>query len=692
MTEDFLVEIGTEELPPTALKHLSNSFADSIDSQLKALQLGFTKLDTFATPRRLAVRVHALDKQTASQEVVNWGPPKSVAFDDSGQPTKAALAFAKKNSINVDSLTIDNDGKADKLVHRCKKPGNATVELLPSIVQHALDKLPIPKRMRWGSHRTEFVRPVHWLVLMFGSTIVDTNILGKRSNNMTRGHRFHCDTTLEIANPQVYPSMLTDSGHVIASFDERKELIRQQVVSEGKKLGGAAVIDEDLLDEVTGLVEWPVALAGSFDSKFLQVPSEALIYSMKEHQKYFHVVDDDNKLIPYFITVSNIDSAQPQQIISGNERVIRPRLSDAAFFYESDKKTSLAQRVEQLSSVVFQHQLGTVLDKSARIKSLAVYIADQIGGNSKYAARAGQLCKADLLTDMVLEFDKMQGIAGYYYALHDGEAAEVAEAIKEHYLPKFAADSLPGSKTSCALALADRLDTIVGIFGIGQKPSGSKDPFALRRASLAVLRILVEKGFDLDLKALLAQAAQYHGDNVANAESAVKDALEYMIERFRARYEEQEIAAEIFMAVSAKELSCPLDIDQRVKAVHYFSQLPQAQALATANKRVSNILSKQEQTSDTKLDFSLLAEDAEIKLAELVEHKSKEVTPLFQQRQYKEALTILAELRQAVDEFFDSVMVMTDDLAVQNNRLMLLRRLRHLFLQVADISLLVPSK
>lgn len=692
MSQDFLVEIGTEELPPKALSTLSKSFTEQIRRSLEGEQLNFSAVSSFATPRRLAIIVTGLDEQTPEKNIVAWGPPKKIAFDDQGQPAKAAIAFAKKNGIDVETLVIENDGKADKLVHRSTTPGKLTTDLLPSMVEQALNKLPIPKRMRWGAHRTEFVRPVHWVAMMLGSDVIDATILGIKTGNLTRGHRFHCDTTLEIANAGAYPSLLAESGHIIASFDERREIIKKQVSEEGEKLGGIAVISDDLLDEVTGLVEWPVALTGSFEQRFLEVPAEALISSMGEHQKYFHVEDSNGQLMPNFITVANLVSEDPAQVISGNERVIRPRLADAAFFYETDKKVPLQTRIEKLKSIVFQAKLGTVYDKTQRIAALAAFIAEQIDGNVDYAQRAAQLCKTDLVSDMVLEFDKMQGIAGRYYALNDGEPEEVANALRDQYLPKFAGDKLPESSTGCAVALADRLDTIVGIFGIGQAPTGSKDPFALRRATLGVLRIIVEKSLNLDLRSLIEQAQAQHQDLPAS-DGLVDTILNYMVERFRAWYEEDQIPVEVFMAVSAKGLSQPLDIDQRVKAVHNFSQLPEAQALAAANKRVSNILAKvDDQSAIGNVDPGLLTDAAEKTLAQLVQDKAEQVAPLFAQRQYREALANLAELREAVDVFFEEVMVMADDEALKNNRLALLKQLRGLFLEVADISLLVPAK
>ena len=694
MSQDFLVEIGTEELPPTALRKLGESFTAAVKAGLDQNQLDYQNIEELlATPRRLSVIVNGLAEQTPAKDIVAWGPPQKAAFDADGNPTKAAEGFARKNGVAIADLKVENDGKADKLVHRSTEAGKVTTELLPGIVQAALDQLPIPKRMRWGASRTEFVRPVQWIVMMMGSQVIDCEILGFKAANISRGHRFHCDNTLAIGSPGTYVDLLEQSGHIIPGFAKRREMIREQVIAEGEKVGGVAVIEDDLLDEVTGLVEWPVALTGSFEERFLDVPAEALISSMSEHQKYFHVVDSDGNLLPHFITVSNIESHDPQQVIAGNERVIRPRLADAAFFFETDKKTKLADRLQKLQSIVFQKQLGTLFEKAQRIKTLAASIATQIDADADKAARAGELCKADLVSDMVLEFDKMQGIAGRYYALADGEDAEVADAVKDHYLPKFAGDKLPASLTGCAVAMADRLDTIAGIFGIGQKPTGSKDPFALRRASISVLRLLVENNLPLDLKALLTLAVSGYGDKLKDADATVNAAFDYMVERFRAAYLEEKIPAEVFMAVSAKNLSTPLDIDNRVKAVHSFSQLEEAQALAAANKRVSNILSKLDDVSAIgDVNQTLLSDAAEKNLATLVAGKAEDVSPLFKEGRYQEALAKLADLRQPVDTFFDDVMVMVDDEAVKNNRLALLKQLRSLFLEVADISLLVPAK
>lgn len=691
MSADFLVELGTEELPPKALKNLMASFAETIEANLKAAELSFTAIKPFAAPRRLAVLVENLASETPSKELVVWGPPAAIAFDKEGQPTKAALAFAEKNGIAASELKAENDGKAEKLVARITAEGKKTVELLEAVVADALAKLPIAKRMKWGAKREEFVRPVHWLVMLFGSDVVNASLLGLTAGRTTRGHRFHYNNTIDLAKASDYAGVLKNTGFVVADFAERSATIKQQVEAEAKNVGGVAVIDPALLDEVTALVEWPVALTGKFEERFLAVPAEALIASMKEHQKYFHVVDANGKLKNNFITVANIQSKDPSQIIDGNERVIRPRLSDAAFFFETDKKTTLASLRDRLKTIVFQAQLGTIFDKTERVAGLAKLIAGKLNADAASAERAAQLCKSDLVTNMVGEFDDMQGIAGYYYAVNDGENAEVAAAMNEQYMPRFAGDQLPATTTGAIIALADRLDTITGIFGIGQQPTGSKDPFALRRASIAVLRILVEKNLALDLRDLLTFAKNQH-KNLTVGDELVEQVLAYMLERFRAFFEDANIPAEVFQSVTAKQLSQPLDINQRVLAVNEFSKLPQAQALAAANKRVSNILAKQNAAVSTDVNAALLQEDAEKILAQAVSAKAAVVAPLFAAREYTKALAALADLQQPVDAFFDSVMVMSDDPALQQNRLALLQQLRGLFLEVADISYLVPAK
>ncbi|WP_237068132.1 glycine--tRNA ligase subunit beta [Microbulbifer guangxiensis] len=693
MAQDFLVELGTEELPPTALRTLMEAFADGIAQGLKAAELEYGDLKAYAAPRRLAVAVSGLAEKQQDKQVEKLGPAVQAAFDKDGKPSRAAEGFARSNGVTVEQLSRKDTDKGERLAFISEQKGAATDTLLPGIVDKALAQLPIPKRMRWGARREEFVRPVHWLLMLFGNRVVDGEVLGLKAGNTTRGHRFHCNRELEIHSAQDYVQQLRDPGYVVADFAERREMILEQVTAEAHNVNGEAVIDDDLLDEVTALVEWPVALTGRFEERFLEVPAEALISSMKEHQKYFHVVDGDGQLLPFFITVSNIESQDPAQVIHGNERVIRPRLSDAAFFFETDKKTSLETRREKLKQVIFQQKLGTVYDKTERLARLAPAIARMIGADEAQAERAATLCKSDLVTEMVFEFADMQGIAGYYYAENDGEALDVAKAMYEQYMPKFAGDELPKSDIGTVIALADRLDTLVGIFGIGQPPSGSRDPFALRRASLGIIRLLVEKNLDLDLRALLEQARdQYPRTALGEYNMVVDQTLAYVLERFRARYEDQGVPAEVFMAVAARHLSQPLDIDNRVQAVYAFSQLAEAQALAAANKRVSNILAKLEGAAPSKVDESLLQEDAEKALYRAVNDARTQVAPIYAERRYTEGLAGLAGMRETVDSFFDHVMVMCDDEALRNNRLALLAQLRALFLEVADISLLAPAK
>ncbi len=688
MSHEFLVEIGTEELPPTSLKDLSEAFSAHIEKSLKTKGLNFSAAKSYATPRRLALIVSELDEATPQVENKVWGPPAKIAFDGDGKPTKAAEAFAKKNGIAVSALETANDGKQDKLFCMSKSGGEATTSLLGDIVKEALAKLPIKKRMRWGASRVEFVRPVQWVVLLVDNNVLPETILGIQASNTTRGHRFHANREFTIESSHDYEALLEQEAKIIADFDQRKAMIKSQVEETAASIGGVAVIGDDLLDEVTALVEWPVALAGDFDEEFLSVPAEALVSSMKEHQKYFHVVDNSGNLMAKFITVSNIESKDPTQVAHGNERVIRPRLSDAAFFFNTDKKTSLESRREKLKSVTFQAQLGSVYDKTERIKRLAGFIAQKLDADTSLAERAAELCKSDLVSAMVYEFPDMQGIAGSHYARNDGENDEVANAMTEQYLPKFAGDDVPSSTTGAIIALADRIDTVTGIFGIGQKPTGSKDPFALRRASLGILRILVDKNYNLDLNELIGFAAEGFS-SLPKAETVVSDVTEYCLERFRAWYQEKGIAAEIFQAVHAKKLTVPVDINQRVYAVQAFTTLAEAPSLAEANKRVSNIITKQGGEIEGDVNDDLLAENAEKTLANELTKAIDAVTPLLTNNDYEKALCSLASLKKPVDDFFDDVMVMCDDEALKNNRLALLNTLRSIFLEVADISLLV---
>jgi len=686
-TKDFLVELGTEELPPTQLKKLSDSFTAGIEAGLKEAGLSDgIEVISYAAPRRLAVEVKNLAEKQQDRDEVIFGPPANIAFDTDGKPTKAALGFAKKSGASVEDLSEENG----KLKISRRIAGQATTELLAGIIQTSLEKMPIAKRMRWGSSRIEFVRPVQWLIMLFGTDVVKGEVLGLSAGNTSRGHRFHANKDIIISAPADYQQAMRDA-FVIVDYNERKELIRAQVKAKGEEVGGIANIDEDLLDEVTGLNEWPTALAGNFDEDFLRVPSEALISSMKEHQKYFHVEDANGQLKPIFITLTNIESKDPRQVIEGNEKVIRPRLADAAFFWDTDRKNTLESRYEKLDTVVWVNKLGTLKAKTDRLVILAEKIATAINADTGLAKRAAKLCKADLLTDMVYEFTDLQGIAGTYYAQGDGEHADVCAAMQEQYMPSFAGDELPATQAGICIALADRIDSLVGLFGLGQIPTGSKDPFALRRASLGVLRILVEKNINIDLGQLIDWSIESTWETAPKTETKAT-LTEYMLDRFSAWYKDQGIATEVFQAVRALGVTNALDINNRVQAVNSFSSMSEAQALAAANKRVSNILAKNGGDAiSADINAQLLTEDAEKVLAQQVTAKQTQVQPLLADAKYKEALASLADLRAAVDAFFDNVMVMADDEAVKNNRLALLKQLQGLFIAIADISLLQQS-
>ena len=683
---DLLVEIGTEELPPKALPTLSAAFTDGISQGLQAAGLTPAEVIAYAAPRRLAVWVKEVAAQQADQTIEKRGPAIKGAFDAEGKPTKAAEAFAASCGVNVADLgTLETD-KGAWLVFRQTQAGQATPELLPAIVEKALAGLPIPKRMRWGAGAAEFVRPVHWIVMLADNAVVDAEILGIKTGRESRGHRFHAPDAITLNSPSDYAIQL-GSASVVAKFEARRDMIKHKVEQLAKRLGGQAVMPEGLLDEVTALVEWPVPVAGKFEERFLDVPQEALISTMQDNQKYFALVDANGKLMSHFITVANIESRDEIQVAQGNERVIRPRFSDAEFFWTQDKKQPLASRAEQLKSMVFQQKLGTLYDKSQRVAQLAASIAQALNADQALATRAAELGKCDLVTHMVFEFTELQGIMGRYYALHDGEPAEVAQALDEQYMPRFAGDALPSTTTGTILALAERLDTLTGIFGIGQKPTGAKDPFGLRRAALGVLRLLIEKQLPLDLAALLDKAADGLSAQLGS-KPATNETLDYVLERLKGYYQEQGINGALVDAVAALKVSQPLDFDRRVKAVAAFRQLSAAESLAAANKRISNILKKVDGELPAQVDASLLQLPAEQALAAAVQAQQAKVEPLFAQGNYEAALLSLAELREPVDKFFDDVMVMADDLALRNNRLALLNSLRSLFLRVADLSVL----
>ncbi|MBL4571231.1 MAG: glycine--tRNA ligase subunit beta [Alcanivorax sp.] len=688
MSRDLLIELGTEELPPKALPALSAALTEEFVRQLDEAGLNHGAVESFAAPRRLAVLVRGLDDKQADRDIERQGPAVQAAFDKDGNPTKAAEGFASSLGLTVDQLGRQDTGKGERLVAQITEKGKPAAELIPDFFAQAVQKLPIPKRMRWGKRKVQFVRPAHWLVALFGDEVVPFELLDLQAGRTTYGHRFHAPGAIELATASEYAERMEKEGHVIADFARRKAMIEEQAIAAGKEAGGSAQIDPDLLNEVTALVEWPVALMGSFDDDFLRVPQEALISAMEEHQKYFSVLDADGKLMPRFITISNIQSKDPKQVIHGNEKVIRPRLADAAFFYDNDCKKSLAQHGKGLANVVFQQQLGTVADKCARIGALAAIIAEQIGGDAEQAKLAGELSKADLNSEMVGEFDTMQGIMGFYLARLEGQPEEVAQALYEQYLPRFAGDKLPQSKTGMAVSLADKIDTLVGIFGIGQKPSGTKDPYALRRATLGVLRIIIENQLDVDLQHLLEKAGDQLELRINRSEAA--EALEFIKGRYRAIYQEQGIATPVILSVLAIDDACrkPLDFDRRVKAVAAFQPREEAQALAAANKRVSNILAKLDKAPPEEIDGALLEDEAEQTLTNLVVASYEQSEPLLEKGDYQGVLEMLAELREPVDAFFDTVMVMAEDEAVRNNRLALLAFLRDLFLNVADISLL----
>ncbi|SDG51623.1 glycine--tRNA ligase subunit beta [Phytopseudomonas seleniipraecipitans] len=679
---DFLVELGTEELPPKALKNLGDAFLAGVEKGLKAAGLSYTSARMYAAPRRLAVLVEQLATQQPDRTVNLDGPPLQAAFDADGNPTQAALGFAKKCGVELSAI----DQSGPKLKFSQHIPGQSAAGLLPGIVESSLNELPIPKRMRWGARKTEFVRPSQWLVMLFGDQVIDCEILAQKAGRVSRGHRFHANHDVRISAPAMYAQELR-AAYVIADASERRTMIAKRIEQLATEQQGTAIVPPALLEEVSALVEWPVPLVCSFEERFLEVPQEALITTMQDNQKYFCLLDANGKLLPRFITVANVESKDPAQIISGNEKVVRPRLTDAEFFFKQDKKQKLESFNARLANVVFQAQLGTVYDKAQRISALAGFIAERIGGDAKRGARAGLLSKCDLASEMVGEFPEMQGIAGYYYALHDGEPQDVALALNEQYMPRGAGAELPSTLTGAAVALADKLDTLVGIFGIGMLPTGSKDPYALRRAALGVLRILIEKGLDLDLGKTVDFAVRQYGGKV-KATGLAPQVLDFIFDRLRARYEDEGVDVSVYQAVRAVNPLSPLDFDQRVQAVQAFRALPEAEALAAANKRVSNLLSKADGQIATSIEAHYFDTPAEFTLNAAIQQADNAVQPMAQARQYREALAQLASLRKPVDSFFEAVLVNAEDPKVRANRYALLARLRGLFLGVADISVL----
>ncbi len=680
-----LIELGTEELPPRALSTLSKAFSDAVKQGLASAGLKVSEVESFATPRRLAMLLKDVPANQEDQVITKRGPALQVAFDGDGQPTPAALGFARSCGVDVSDLMKQETDKGAWLFYQKSEKGLGLNSILPDIVSDALANLPIPKRMRWGDRAEEFVRPVHWLVMMVDDQLIEAHILGRQAGQTTRGHRFHAPQELHIHSALEYENILVNSAFVIPDFEKRKQIIREQVESEAKKLDGKVKMDAALLDEVTALVEWPQTISGKFDDEFLVVPEEVLVATMQDNQKYFAVFDADDQLLPHFITVSNIESKNPTLVSLGNERVIRPRFADAKFFWEQDKKVTLSSRLQSLDTVIFQHQLGSVGDKVIRIRSLAGYLAEILSANVSEAERAAVLCKCDLMTDMVGEFPRLQGIMGNYYALHDGESPTVATAIEQHYRPRYAGDTLPENVAGQCVALADRVDTMMGIFAIGQKPSGVKDPFGLRRSALGIIRILIENNLPVDIVELCRRSANTLRGKL-NADDSVQDVVAYIFDRMKAYYQDQQIRFDVIDAVLACEHGVLTDLHHRIIAVNAFLNHESAPALAAANKRIGNILKKQGSKININVDIHLLQEDAEQALYQQMMELENTAMAHFNDNDYLSGLNELAALRPAVDMFFDKVMVMVDDKALKLNRLALLEKLAGYFLHVADFS------
>jgi glycyl-tRNA synthetase beta chain len=687
VSKDLLFELGTEELPPVALKKLSAALEREFVKGLDDAGLSHGEVTAYCAPRRLALLVRDCATSQPDREMERRGPAVAAAFDDGGAPTRAAEGFARSCGTTVDNLDRLETDKGAWLVFHVHQPGQPAADLLPGIAENALNRLPIPKRMRWGDSDAQFVRPVHWLLFLHGDEVVPCTLLDAEAGNQTFGHRFHHPQAITVFNPGDYADVLNDLGKVIAHFPTRRQKIREQVEAVAAELGGIADLDDDLLDEVTALNEWPVPVGGTFEERFLEVPQEALVATMKGNQKYFPVFNASGRLLNRFITIANIDSKQPELIREGNERVVRPRLADAMFFWQQDGKKRLGDHIPGLHHVVFQKDLGSMFEKSERVAALAEFIAAEIGGDRVLARRAGELSRCDLTTEMVVEFPEMQGIMGRYQAQRDGEPEELASAMDEFYMPRFSGDRLPETRTGIAIALAEKLDTLVGIFGIGMKPTGDKDPFALRRAALGALRIMRERSLTLNLMQLLTFAEEQLQDKVKEAGAA--DAVYgFMLDRLKGLYADEGTAHDVFEAVATIRPASIADFEQRVRAVTEFRAMPQAEALAAANKRISNILRKNDSPLPAAVDDALFEDDAERALAARIRQVSAEIAPMAQNADYAAMLQALSQLREPVDHFFDDVMVMADDDAVRGNRLALLRSLADEFLKVADVSML----
>ena len=686
--KDFLVEIGTEELPPKALRSLMDAFGEKLSTAIDDARLEHGEVQTFASPRRLAVLIADLAERQDDRGAEQKGPPVKIAFDDDGNATPAAKAFARKCGVDVAELARQETDKGAWLVYKSVERGKSAGEILPGLVNDALAALPIPRRMRWGSSEVEFVRPVHWVVMLHGKNIVDGEVMGIAAGRYSQGHRFHSEGPIAITAPDAYLTTLEKDGHVIADFLRRRKMVRKGVENAASAAGGRVVDGKSLYDEVAALVEWPVPVLGSFDEAFLELPREAVTSTLTGHQRYFPVADESGALLARFITVANLESKDPDKVRDGNERVIRPRLADAAFFWNSDRQRSLESRQETLREVVYQRGLGSLFDKSQRVAVIAKALAAELDHDDVHLQRAAQLAKCDLVSGMVGEFPDLQGTMGRYYAASDGEAKGVSDAIGEQYLPRFAGDALPATRDGQMLAVADKLDTLAGVFSIGKKPSGNRDPFGLRRAALGIVRILVECGLDVNLKSMLAEAVAAQPKSKADSDQLVTDLYAFISDRLRRYFLDRDpgLSIETFAAVQVREPASLLDFDRRLAAVQTFARLEQAESLAAANKRIANILRKADDPKGLSVKKKLLKEDAEKTLFGALEHAQQKIQPLLDVQNYAAVLNELAGLRDPIDRFFDDVMVMSDDAAVRNNRLALLGELRALFLNVADIS------
>ncbi len=690
MVNDFIFELGCEELPSGSVWPLADEFANQLLAALDKAQLSYGEVKRFATPRRLAVLIEGLQSEQKSQSITRRGPAVIAAYDNDGKPTPALLGFAKSCGVELEQLTRIETDKGDWIVCEIQSLGKKTKELIPELVSQTLASLPIPKPMRWGSGVDEFARPVHWAVMLYGDEVLHHDLLGIQTGRQSKGHRFHHPQSITISSAKNYVAQMKEA-FVLADFMIRKETIKKQVNQLAASVQATAIMPEELLDEVTSIVEWPHALMANFEKEFLEVPAESLIASMQLHQKCFALKDKQGNLLPHFITVANIDSSNPQQVILGNEKVMRARLSDAAFFFRQDKKNPLSQHIAATKNVVFQMKLGSLYDKAERVKALMIYLSEPLSLSVQQAQRAAELSKCDLLTGMVGEFPELQGLMGSYYALHDGEEQSVADALNEQYMPRFAADNLPGSALGLALSLADRMDTLVGIFAIGQKPSGVKDPFKLRRHALAVVRLLISTPAYLNLSTLIEKTISNYGSGLSIDTQVIAELKPFILERLPSFYQNQGVSLDLIHAARARQDDWLCDLDKRLKALQIFIELPEAASLSAACKRVTNLLNHASEESVDSVKEQFLEEGAEQALYVHLNKIVQAIEPLYQAEDYVAVLRLLASLREPIDAFFDQVMVMVDDVAVKKNRLALLARLQNVLQGVADISLLQLS-